>query len=132
MKSLSASAWSFCGSTDYILPQIFLRCLLRDAFSGKERSRHLPNVPTTAEMGYPDLQFMGWVGLMGSAKLPADVLARIHAVVQKAARAPAVQQKLSDLGMEPEVNVDTPALQRETRETWERNAGIVKKYDIKN
>ena len=102
------------------------------AFSGKERSRHLPNVPTTAEMGYPDLQFMGWVGLMGSAKLPADVLARIHAVVQKAARAPAVQQKLSDLGMEPEVNVDTPALQRETRETWERNAGIVKKYDIKN
>lgn len=102
------------------------------AFSGKERSRHLPNVPTTAELGYPDLQFMGWVGLMGSAKLPADLLARIHAAVQKAAQAPAVQQKLSDLGMEPEANVDTPALQRETRETWERNGAIVKKYDIKN
>ncbi|GHD02973.1 MFS transporter [Pseudorhodoferax aquiterrae] len=100
------------------------------AFSGPQRSRHLPQVPTTTELGYPDLQFKGWVGVMGSARLPADVLARIQAAIDKAARAPVVQQKLSDVGLEPEVVVDTPALQRETRALSERNAGIVKTYGI--
>lgn len=101
------------------------------AFSGKNRSRHLPEVPTTTELGYPQLQFMGWVGVLGSSKLPADVLAQIHAAIEKVARAPAVQQKLSDVGLEPEVNVDTPALVRETKEMSDRNAVIVRKFGIK-
>lgn len=100
------------------------------AFSGPQRSRHLPNVPTTTELGYPDLQFRGWVGLIAPARLPADVLARLHIAIEKVARAPAVQQKLSDVGLEPEVITDTAALQRETRAMSERNAGIVKKYGI--
>ena len=101
------------------------------AFSGKTRSRHLPDVPTTTELGYPQLQFMGWVGVMGSAKLPAELLAKIQPALEKAARTPAVRQKLSDVGLEPEVNVDTPALVRETKEMSERNAAIVKKFGIK-
>jgi tripartite-type tricarboxylate transporter receptor subunit TctC len=100
------------------------------AFSGKSRSRHLPEVPTTTELGYPQLQFMGWVGVLGSPRLPADVLAKIHAALEKAARAPVVQQKLADVGLEPEVNVDTQALIRETREMSERNAAIVRKFGI--
>ena len=101
------------------------------AFSGKTRSRHLPDVPTTTELGYPQLQFMGWVGVIGPSKLPAPVLAKIQAALEKAAAAPAVRQKLSDMGLEPEVNVDTPALIRETKEMSDRNAAIVKKFDIK-
>ncbi|MBS0455624.1 MAG: tripartite tricarboxylate transporter substrate binding protein [Proteobacteria bacterium] len=100
------------------------------AFSGKKRSTYLPDVPTTTELGYPQLQFMGWVGLMGSSKLSADVLAKIHTALDKAARAPAVQQRLAEVGLEPEVNVDTPALLAETREMAQRNAAIVKKFDI--
>jgi tripartite-type tricarboxylate transporter receptor subunit TctC len=100
------------------------------AFSGAKRSRYLPDVPTTTELGLPDLQFMGWVGLIGSAKLPADVLAKIQAAVAKAAQAPAVQQKLSELGMEPDLSVDTLALSREIRAMSERNAAIVKKFDV--
>jgi hypothetical protein len=41
-----------------------------------------------------------------------------------------VQQKLVDVGLEPEVSVDTPALIAETRTLSERNAAIVKKYHI--
>lgn len=101
------------------------------AFSGKARSRHLPEVPTTTELGYPQLQFMGWVGVLGSAKLPADVVANLQAALEKAAKAPAVRQKLADVGLEPEVVVDTPALLRETRAMSERNAAIVKKFGIR-
>ena len=102
------------------------------AFSGKQRSRHLPNVPTVGELGYPELQLMGWVGLVGSPKLPAPVLAKIQAAALKAASDPRVQARLAELGVEPDINVDTPALQREDRETSERNAAIVKQYGIKN
>ena len=101
------------------------------AFTGKTRSRHMPDVPTVTELGYSELTFVGWVGPIASAKVPADVLAEIHTALAKAAKSPTVIQKLSDLGMEPEAIVDTPALLRETREMSERNGAIVKKYGIK-
>jgi len=88
-------------------------------------------VPTIAELDQPQLQFVGWVGVIGPAKLPAADLAKIQAALKKAASAPAVQQKLFEPGLEPEANVDSAALARETREMSERNAGIVKKFGIK-
>ena len=101
------------------------------AFSGKTRSRHLPEVPTTTELGLPQLQFMGWVGVLGSARLPGDVQAKLQAALEKAGQAPAVRQKLADVGLEPELIADTPALLRETRAMSERNAAIVKKFGIR-
>ena len=100
------------------------------AFTGPSRSRYLPDVPTTTELGYPDLQFKGWVGFIGSSKLSADTLAKLHAIVEKAAQSPAVQQKLIDVGLEPELNVDTPALLSETRAMSARNAATVKRFNI--
>lgn len=113
------------------LPLIKSGKLRAYAFSGKQRSSYLPDVPTTTELGYPELQFRSWVGLIGSSKLPADVLTKIHAAVEKAAGAGTVRQKLMDIGLEPEINVDTPALLRETKAMSDHNAAIVKKFDIK-
>jgi len=101
------------------------------AFSGAKRSQHLPGVPTMTELGYPEIQFVGWVGLIGSPKLKPELLAQIQKAVAKAASTPGVQQKLLDVGLEPEVQTDTAALQRETHEMSERNAAIVRKYEIK-
>lgn len=101
------------------------------AFTGSVRSRHLPDVPTMAELGFPQLQFVGWVGVIGSAKLPPAVLAKAQEALKKAASAPAIQQRLFEAGLEPEVVVDTPALINETREISERNAAIVRKFGIK-
>lgn len=113
------------------LPQIKAGKLRAYGYTGSTRSRHLPDVPTMAELGQPQLQFVGWVGVIGSAKLPAADLAKIQAALKKVASAPAVQQKLFETGLEPEANVDSAALARETREMSERNAGIVKKFGIK-
>jgi hypothetical protein len=94
------------------------------------RSVYLPNVPTTAEWVIrPPVH--GLVGLIRPAKLPADVLARITPSSEGGAGTRRAAEAFRP-GHGGRVNVDTPALQRETRETWERNAGIVKKYDIKN
>ncbi|MEN9629841.1 MAG: hypothetical protein RJA10_3069 [Pseudomonadota bacterium] len=101
------------------------------AYTGSTRSRHLPDVPTMAELGFPQLQFVGWVGVIASSKLPPAELAKVQAALKKAASAPAVQQKLFETGLDPEVNVDTPSLVRETNEISERNGAIVRKFGIK-
>ncbi|SEB22402.1 Tripartite-type tricarboxylate transporter, receptor component TctC [Variovorax sp. YR216] len=100
-------------------------------FSGAKRSQHLPDVPTMTELGYPEIQFVGWVGMIGSPKLKPELLAQIQKAVTKAASAPGVHQKLLDVGLEPEIQTDTAALKRDTREMSERNAAIVRKYEIK-
>ena len=63
---------------------------------------------------------------------PADILEKLHATIAKAARVPAVQQRLAEAGLEPELIVDTPALMAETRALSERNAVIVKKFRIQS
>ncbi|MEO5671795.1 MAG: tripartite tricarboxylate transporter substrate binding protein, partial [Ramlibacter sp.] len=49
------------------------------------RSVHLPNVPTLAEQGYPDLDFSNWVGVVVAAGVSPELTQRIHADVLKAA-----------------------------------------------
>lgn len=101
------------------------------AFTGSTRSRHLPDVPTMAELGFAEMQFVGWIGVIGSAKLPPAEVTKIQAALRKAASSASVQQRVFDTGLEPEVNVDTPALVRELREISDRNGAIVKKFGIK-
>jgi tripartite-type tricarboxylate transporter receptor subunit TctC len=100
------------------------------AVSGKSRSRYFPEVPTMTELGYPEIQFQGQIRFYGSSKLPPDVLAKLQAIIKKAADAPAVQQKLFDVGLEPDVSVDTPAMLAEDKSLFQRNAAIVKKFNI--
>jgi tripartite-type tricarboxylate transporter receptor subunit TctC len=101
------------------------------AVSGKGRSRYLPDVPTMTELGYPEIQFQGQVCFYGSSKLPPAVLENLAAVIKKAVTAPAVQQKLVDVGLEPEMSVDASALLAENKVLSQRNAAIVKKFDIR-
>lgn len=100
------------------------------AIAGKSRTSFLPDVPTLAELGYPDIQFQAQVGFYGSSKLPADVVAKLQAVIRKAGDAPAVQQKLTEVGLEPDVSVDAAAMATQNRALYQRNAAIVKKFNI--
>lgn len=113
------------------LPMINSGMLRIYAVAGKIRSKHFPDVPTMTELGYGDIQFQGQIAFYGSSKLPAPVLAKLQATVQRAASAPAVQKTLDELGLEPNVSVDTPALLAEDRRLFARNAGIVKKFGIR-
>lgn len=112
------------------LPLIKSGMLRAYAVSSTKRSRYLPDVPTMPELGYPELQFQGQICFYGSSKLPADVLAKLQASIKKAAQTPSVQQKLIDIGLEPDVSVDTPALLAENKALSKRYAAIVKKFDI--
>jgi tripartite-type tricarboxylate transporter receptor subunit TctC len=100
------------------------------AVSGKNRSKYFPDLPTMTELGYPEIQFQGQMRLYGSSKMPADVLAKLQAMVKKAADAPAVQKKLFDVALESDVSIDTQAMLAEDKLLFQRNAAIVKKFNI--
>lgn len=65
---------------------------------GDARSAAYPDVPTFVERGYKDMQFSNWIGIAAPAKVPAEILDRLHAEIMKAVNDPQVRNKLLDGG----------------------------------
>src|SRR5262249_51505248 len=66
---------------------------------GRERLASLPDVPTTVELGYPDMIMENWYGLLAPAGLPADTAARLEAAALAAIRAPKGQDHMRAGGL---------------------------------
>jgi len=65
------------------------------AITSAKRAEALPDVPTTAEGGYPNVTSDNWYGLVVPAATAADVQKRIHAAADKALRTPAVVEQFA-------------------------------------
>ncbi len=72
------------------------------AVSTPKRASALPNVPTTAEAGYPDAAYVFWGGLSAPAKTPRGIIDKLHDETQKALDVPAIQERLAKLGVQPQ------------------------------
>jgi tripartite-type tricarboxylate transporter receptor subunit TctC len=59
---------------------------------GTQRVRSLPDVPTVAEAGLPDLVIYSWQGFAGPANLPPETVGKVRAETSKALADPAVRQ----------------------------------------
>ena len=113
------------------MPQIKAGKLKAYGVASKTRSAHLPDVPTLTELGYPELVFGNWLGVIASSALPADITAKINAAVIKAADAPAIKARLQAVGFEANTPLSSAELSQGLRADFERNAAIVKRFDIK-
>jgi tripartite-type tricarboxylate transporter receptor subunit TctC len=99
--------------------------------AAKTRSVHLPNVPTLAEQGYPDLDFSNWVGVVVAAGVSPELTQRIHVDVLKAAASTKLMEKLAGAGFEPNTGSSPEQLARSVRSDFQRNGEIVKRFQIK-
>jgi tripartite-type tricarboxylate transporter receptor subunit TctC len=66
-----------------------------------QRNPVLPDVPTLAELGYPDTSSDNWYGLLAPARTPPAVITKIHGAVVGALNDPAINQKLVASGAIP-------------------------------
>src|SRR5262245_21510806 len=64
------------------------------------RSRHLPDVPTFAELGYPEFTTRVWFGLILRAGTPPDVVGKLLAAATAAHADPDVRAKLEAQGLD--------------------------------
>jgi tripartite-type tricarboxylate transporter receptor subunit TctC len=65
-----------------------------------QRSRVIPDLPTSDEAGIPGLYAAGWFGLFGPRGLPKEVLAKLNGAMVQALADPKVQARLSELGLD--------------------------------
>jgi tripartite-type tricarboxylate transporter receptor subunit TctC len=70
------------------------------ATTGKSRSPALPQVPTVAEQGLPDLVLYAWLGLLAPAGTPAPVLAQLSSAAAATLRHPETAERLRSIGHE--------------------------------
>ena len=69
------------------------------AQTGPSRHPMLPNVPTTAEAGLPEVRMDTWFGLVGPPGMPKDIVARINRELAVIVKQQPFQDKLSKLGL---------------------------------
>jgi tripartite-type tricarboxylate transporter receptor subunit TctC len=72
------------------------------AVSTPKRAPSLPNVPTVAEAGYPDAEYLFWGGLAVPTKTPRHIVDKLHGETQNALNMPAIQERLAKLGVQPQ------------------------------
>lgn len=77
------------------------------AVASESRMAALPDVPTTAEVGLPQLRLEAWYGLFGPAGLPPDLVAKLNQDLGAVLAMPDIQARLTALGMQTQAG--TPA-----------------------
>ena len=99
------------------------------AVAGEKRLTAFPNVPTTAEAGFPDYKAGATFGLYVVAGTPADIVQKLNATINKIISAPALAGRLRELGAElnPKSVEEFSALYRQEIEKWKT---IVKRANI--
>ena len=68
------------------------------ALTSHQRAASLPDVATTVELGYPNVNSDNWYGLVAAAGTPADVQRRIHAAAVAALKSRAVDEQFAKVG----------------------------------
>ena len=127
---LGGQVQAFFADAPVLMPQIEGGKIKPLAVASAARNPKLPNVPTLAEVGFPDTQADNWYGLLAPARTPAPVLARLHAAATGAINDPAVKEKLVQVGAIPAASSpqELGHLLRSELERWGR---IVREKGIK-
>jgi tripartite-type tricarboxylate transporter receptor subunit TctC len=71
------------------------------AVSSLKRSAALPDIQTTLEAGYPNSDYVLWIGLFAPAATPRDIVRRLHDETAKALAEPTIRDLLKTLGADP-------------------------------
>ena len=100
------------------------------AVTSSKRLSALPNVPTVAESGMPGFEYHSWYGLWGPPGLPADVVQKLNADVNRWLAQPDVRVQFDKLGYEVQPGAPSD-FSTFVRENSARDARIIKAAGIK-
>lgn len=99
------------------------------AVTQRARLASLPDVPSAAEAGYPELEVSDWYGLAAPVGTPAEIIAKINAEFMRVLRLPDVKERLNKAGFETASSTpeDFTSYVRSEYERWGR---VVKQAGI--
>ncbi len=111
-------------------PQIEAGTVRALAIAGTRRNAALPNVPTTGEAGFPDIQAATWYALFTTGGTPADRVQKLFEALSATLADSDIRRKLEDGGLDVEPSASPAAFARfvaEDAARWEpvvRRAGV--------
>jgi tripartite-type tricarboxylate transporter receptor subunit TctC len=82
-----------------VLPQIKAGKGRILAVASSERSDVLPQVPTFAELGYPDVVADNWTGMLAPARTPPAIVAKLNQALNAVVGDPEVERRLAEVGV---------------------------------
>ena len=74
------------------------------AVASHKRIPVLPDVPTLAEVGFPDFENASWIAFFAPARAPAAVIRTLNAEINNALGQPDVRERLAMLGFDPHMS----------------------------
>ncbi|NML48584.1 tripartite tricarboxylate transporter substrate binding protein [Ramlibacter sp. G-1-2-2] len=84
------------------LQQIKAGKLVAYAVTSPKRLPQLPDVPTMEEAGLGGYDSTGWFGVVAPAGTPPQAIAKVNAALNNALSDPVIQERMRELGVEPE------------------------------
>ena len=82
-------------------PHIEAAKLRAIAIGSRERDPQFPNVPTMAEVGFPDIEAVTWVGMFAPAGTPRAIVERLNREINRIIQEPDIRGKLMQQGIVP-------------------------------
>lgn len=92
---------TYIGSAASVMAQLQAGKIRGLAVTSRQRLKGLNDIPTVAELGFAGFEATTWLGLVGPADLPAQVVSAVNAAVVDVLGRPDVQQRLADEGNVP-------------------------------
>jgi tripartite-type tricarboxylate transporter receptor subunit TctC len=84
-----------------VLPHIKAGKMKALGVASNERSGALPDVPTFAEAGYPDVNVSVWWGVMGPAGMPKEIVNQLNREIVTALSSPEMKERLESMSARP-------------------------------
>ncbi|MEI2416704.1 tripartite tricarboxylate transporter substrate binding protein [Orrella sp. JC864] len=112
-----------------LLPHIAAGKLRPLVVTGEQRLASLPDVPTAAEAGYPELLVSSWFAMYAPAGTPDEIVDRLSEEIRKIMETDEFRQKAEALGAEARY-MDPKALGAYTQEELDRWGKVIKAANI--
>ncbi|TFZ03630.1 tripartite tricarboxylate transporter substrate-binding protein [Ramlibacter humi] len=96
------------------------------AYTGTQRSKFMPELPTAAEAGVPGYKFDSWIGVLAPSTMPKAEADKLNAAINKVLQDPAVQQRLANMGVEVAGNQTVDQFQKVLKDDYEQAGALVK------
>jgi tripartite-type tricarboxylate transporter receptor subunit TctC len=112
------------------VPQIRAGVLRGIAVADATRWRELPELPTTAELGYPTAAAVSWYGILAPAGLPPTLRDRLAKDLRAVLARPAVREKILAAGLDP-MDVGPAPFAEQIAAEVSRWAGVVRAAGIR-
>jgi tripartite-type tricarboxylate transporter receptor subunit TctC len=87
-----------------VLPQVRAGRIKALAVTALKRSPLAPDVPSVAELGYPQLESFAWIGLLAPAGTPREIVARLSAETVKGMQTAETRDMLGKQGFDVVAN----------------------------